>query len=60
MSLIPPLGGLVATALSLTTLFGLAPVAFTGTAAIAVWLVSILIGIVTYVVLAQAMADAHY
>ena len=54
MSAIPIAGSLIVTALT-NVIAGMIPVTFTGNAQLAVWLLSLLFGVVAYVSLTQAL-----
>lgn len=58
MSLVAILGAIIVFALT-NVLTGTLPVTFTGNDQLAVWLVSLLLALVAYVVLERAMADVR-
>lgn len=58
MSFVAILGAILT--IALTNVFaGLLPVTFTGNSQLAVWLVSLLLGLVAYVAIERAMADVR-
>lgn len=58
MSTVATIGAILMIALT-NVLAGLLPVDFNGDAQIAVWLISLIVGLITYVTLKQEMAAAR-